>query len=471
MPIIDAVLSRMGLQRKGDAPPIIHNGGKNLPSINVSYGGLGSASWTSRGYWTEAREGYLRNADVYSCISLIAQAGQQVKWWDDAIEGEGGEASLPLRSLEQLVEATGNGAKLRAIRQSKLLDSEARARQIKTLANPSASIELLKKAGGATFIHDWLSYLLLSGNAYIEVEGIGAGPISMLWLDRPDRVGLIPGDIPFRGRPASWRVATARGMWYEVPNATAQPGATPKAPCLVQSKLFNPLDDVFGMAPLDAAMLAVDTTNEGQALQKRLLERGFAPGWIEATKDSLWDDKQVGQLKKRLADSKLRGEEFFLENATWHQIGFNPGDSGVTENKVAAKRDIASCFHVPSQLIGDSESQTYNNWREARRALYMEAVIPLLVQFRDDWNRTIGAILQSPLEFDKDTFDAIAAAREEATDRVHKLWTSGLIMQNEGRDDLEYDRVDGGDAFYAPANFLPLGESAAPAPAPAPKKP
>ena len=86
----------------------------------------------------------------------------------------------------------------------------------------------------------------------------------------------------------------------------------------------------------------------------------------------------------------------------------------------------------------------------------MEAVIPLLIEFRDAWNRTIGMELKSPLDFDRDSFDAIAAAREEAADRVHKLWTSGVITQNEARGDLEYERVTGGDAFYAPANFVPM---------------
>jgi phage portal protein BeeE len=107
-------------------------------------------------------------------------------------------------------------------------------------------------------------------------------------------------------------------------------------------------------------------------------------------------------------------------------------------------------------LIGDTQAQTYSNYQEARRALYMEAVIPLLKHFKDDWNRTIGAELSSPLDFDRDSFDAITAARQEATDRVVKLFTAGLITQNEGRNDLEYGPAQPGDVFYAPANMMPL---------------
>jgi HK97 family phage portal protein len=217
-------------------------------------------------------------------------------------------------------------------------------------------------------------------------------------------------------------------------------------------------------------MLHVDAQNEGAALLKRLLQSGHVPGWIEAAKDSEWADTQVAQLKERFQGSKQTMETPFLLNATYHPVGFSPVDSGVTEQQVLSKRDIASVFHVPSQLIGDTQSQTYSNYKEARLGLYMEAVVPLLTQFRDDWNATIGKDLDSPLMFDKDSFDAIAAARAEATDRVLKLWQGGLITQEEGRRDLEYDPARPGDVFYAPANFLPLAsasEEAEPAPAPA----
>jgi HK97 family phage portal protein len=449
MAVVDRVLSRFGLSRKADppAPPIINDGRGNLPSIRVSPGGgLPGAVWTPFLYLDQAREGYQRNTDVYACISLIATAGKQVKWWD----GSGGSKSL-----------TPPGLLAKHVLTDAALADPSIGEKAKA-ANPAPSITLLTRAGGASFIENWLSYLLLSGNDYIEIERLNGQPIG-IFLNRPDRVTLPAGaKIPDRGRePAFWRVfSPAGGAGREVP-----------ATSMVHSKLFNPLDDVFGMAPLTAAMLMVDTQNEGATLAKRMLQRGYAPGWIEAKENSIWEEPQIAQLKERLKASKLAAEEIFLENATWHQMGFPPADSGIAEMKILSKRDIASVYHVPAQLIGDTASQTYSNYREARRALYMEAVVPLLVQFRDDWNRTIGRELRSPLDFDKDSFDAITAAREEATDRVVKLFTNGLITQNEGRADLEYDPVKGGDQFYASANFLPLGDGANPAvAAPAPPK-
>jgi HK97 family phage portal protein len=440
------VFSRLGFFRKaGSEQPIINDGNGNRPSIRVTAGGgLPGAVWTPFQYLDQSREGYQRNPDVYACISLIATAGKQVKWWD------GGSGSKSLTPPDILAKQVLPAAALADPK----IGAAAKA------ADPRASYAMLVRAGGASFIENWLSYLLLAGNSYIEIERISGRPAG-IFLDRPDRVTLPPGaKIPDAGKkPAAWKVfPPSGGSGRIVPSAD-----------MVQSKLFSPLDDVFGMAPLTAAMLLVDTQNEGVTLAKRMLQRGFAPGWIGAAKDSIWEEPQIAQLKERIKQSKQNAEEIFLENAEWHQMGFPPADSGVTEIKVLSKRDIAAVYHVPSQLIGDTQSQTYANYKEARRALYMEAVVPLLVQFRDDWNRTIGAELRSPLDFDKDSFDAITAARDEATDRVVKLFQNGLITQNEGREDLDYDPVKGGDQFYASANFLPLSDGAEPA-APAPPK-
>lgn len=404
MPALDRALSLIGIRRKQSEEPIINHPlpRGNRPDISVRYvAGPGAPLWTERSYEHMARAGYTKNSDVYACVSLIATTGKQVK-----------------------IDRQGKG---------------------------KASGDLLIKAGGPSFIESWLSYILLAGNAYVEIAHNLVG-VDSLHLIQPDRISARlkrEADAKYPEVDV-WRAVDVKGMPYPI-----QPED------LMHSRLFNPFDPVIGMAPLEAAMLRVDAQNEGATLLKSLLQRGFAPGWIEAAKDSLWEDTQIAQLKERMRQSKLSGEELFLENAQYHQIGFSPMEAGVTEQQKMTKRDIASVFHVPPQLIGDTETQTYSNYQEARRALYTEAVFPLLVQFRDDWNRTIGIpYLQSELTWDRDSFESIAAARSEATDRVQKLWASGLITQNEARRDLEYDPVDGGDTFYAPSNFLPLAGSA-----------
>jgi HK97 family phage portal protein len=454
MSVLDTVRTAFGLRAKGTAEePIINDGDRNMPTITVRPG-MGGASWTGwdyANYPQRAREGYQKNSDVYSCVSLIAQAGKQVKWWDDSSE------SKSLQSREVLAEAVGWDTKIAAYR-----------RNPTAVAKPNESIALLTKIGGPSFVEAWLSYILLSGNAFVEIIRERSATLdrkapAFLYLDNPATVSAVPN--PSADRPEqlvqAWKVSRPYGT--SMKPRVLQPYRAVFDGDMVQSKLFHPLDPIYGMAPLEAAMLRIDATNEGTTLLKRMLQRGFVPGWIEAREDSTWTDVQIGHMLQRVRSSKRSGEELFLENAIWHQMGFTPTDSGVSEQQILSKRDIASVFHVDPALIGDTTNRTYATYAQSRAALYMEAVLPLLTQFRDDWNRSIGAELGSPLDFDRDSLDALTAAREEATDRVTKLWSTGLVTRDESRNELKFDPAKPGDVFYAPASFTPMSDDTTPA--------
>ena len=313
----------MGLQRK-ETVPIINDGRGNRPTITVrQVSMLPGASWTGRDYGSMVGASYAVNSDVYACVSLIAQTAKQVRW------------------------DTSPGSVSRA------------------------SIALLDKSGGPTFIENWVSYMLLSGNTYCEIGRNASGTPVSLYLLQPDRVSPVTNvtmpDPDYTRQPKilMWRVRDVKGNPYPL-----------EVQFVMHSKTFNPFSELIGMPPLQAAMLLVDAQNEGATLMKRMLQAGFAPGWIEAAENSDWSDTQVAQLKERLRLSRQGGEALFLQNAKWHDIGFKPVESNVSEQQTLSKRDIASIFHVPPQLIGDTQSQTYSNYKEARLSLYMEAVFP-----------------------------------------------------------------------------------------------
>jgi HK97 family phage portal protein len=448
--VLDKFLSRFGLSRK-ESPPIIHDGGSNEPSIRV-YGstttyGMPAAQWTAEGYQHYAREGYGKNSDVYACVSLISSAAKQVKWAD------GRTGSKCLQSPEALAESLGLDVPF-----VKKLHGDEWRTKLESMVKPNASAALLDKVGGAAFIESWISHMLLSGNAFIEVIRVN-GAIKMLYLDNP---GLMKAELNRNALHEDkivdhWRVGDGFGHWRLI-----KPWARDlkENENIVQSRMFTPAYSAYGMPPLAAAMMRVDFQNEGQTLLKRILQRGYVPGWIEARENSEWSDEHVAALKEQVRNSKVRGEELFLENAIWHPMGFEPMNSGSADHHLLTKRDIASVFHVDPALIGDTTARTYATYRESRRGLYMECVVPILSQLRDDWNRTIGTELGSPLDFDRDSFDAISAAREEACDRAVKLFSTGLITRAEARSDLEYGPAKPTDEFFGPANLVPMTQDA-----------
>lgn len=436
MAFVKELLRRAGYVKQDDLKPSV----RIIDSREID-SALGRATWSGEGYRSYALNAYARNSDVFACISLIATAAKQVKWW------AGDESTSPKRSLRELA----------ALVKSREWMSEFgdRDEKLRKAVDPSASLKLLASAqpGGASLIEWWTSYILLSGNSYIEQDRNAAGLPVQLWLIRPDRIAAEEDRTGRHAAVARWRISSPSGSQRLV-----SPGE------VTHSKLFSPVDDIYGMSPIQAAMLQVDAQSEGMALQKRLMQRGHVVGWLEAQEphpDSgvvvKWDDESRARLKEQVDRAKEGRETLFLEYVKWHEAGFRPDESGVDEHRILSKRDVASVFHVPAELIGDSTTKNYANAKDARRGLYSEATIPLLTQFRDDWNRTIGTMLGSPLEFDKDAFDSIVAAREANTDRVIKAWQAGLIDHDEARAELEYDPAKSGQVFYAPATYVPLG--------------
>lgn len=436
-----------GIERKDYVPaPVYNDGGSNVPTIRVhelATSAPPSAYWTggTNNYSQNAVQGYARNSDVFSCVDLISRAAAQVKWWD------GGDGTKSISPATDLVKAVGIDP---GHFSTSVFDGGAK---LLRAADPRASVALLMTSGGSQFIADWITYILLAGNTYIEIaRKTTNGPPSHLYLDNP---GLVNAVVNRAAEHAdrmveSWRVRNGYGIVRHLAPWREGRGD------IVHAKLFHPTDPVYGMSPLEAAALRIGVQNHSEMLINKVLTRGVVPGWIKADPETEWTGEQVQALRDNMDHSRNEGREFFLQHAEWKPMGFEPISGGMADQQLLSKRDICSVFHVDPALVGDTTARTYATYRESRRGLYMEAVIPLLIEFRDAWNRTIGMELKSPLDFDRDSFDAIAAAREEAADRVHKLWTSGLITQNEGRGDLEYERVTGGDQFYAPANFLPM---------------
>lgn len=449
--VLQTAHQRGGIERKDYTPaPVYNDRPGNPPSITVydlsttmssgQYGIWGGGT----NYYGNATQGYVSNSDVFACIDLIARAASQVKWWD----GAKGTKCIAPPSLLAL--AVGISAKNYA---ASVMDGEAK---LDRAADPRASVALLAKCGGGAFIAQWINFLLISGNSYIEITRKGpSSPPDFLYNDNPglvsaniDRAALHPDTLV-----SSWKVRNGYGKVRQLSPWRGGSGD------IVHSKLFHPTDLVYGMSPLEAARLRIGVQNKSQSLINDVMDRGAVPGWIEAKEGTEWTAEHLTALRDNIVQSRTLGRELFLEGAEWHPMGFEPVSTGMSEQQLLSKRDIAAVFHVDPALIGDTTARTYATYREARRGLYMEAVIPLLRLFRDAWNRTIGMELKSPLDFDKDSFDAISAAREEAADRVKSLFTSGIITQNESRLDLEYDAVSGGDTFYAPANMVPLAEA------------
>jgi HK97 family phage portal protein len=363
----------------------------------------GRARWTPRDYAALAREGYGKNAIVHRAVRLIAEST--------------GACAFVL--YEGSAELTAHP----------LLDLIARP-------NP--------RQDGAGFLESIAAHLMLSGNAYIEAVTL-EGAVRELYALRPDRMKVVPGND---GWP--------QGYEYTVAGSTVRFDQSLALPPILQLTLFNPLDDYYGLAPLEAAAVAVDTHNAAAKWNKALLDNAARPSGAlvyDGPDGSVLSDAQFERLKKELSDNyqgaSNAGRPLLLEGGLdWKAMSLSPKDMDFMEAKHAAAREIALAFGVPPMLLAIPGDNTYSNYQEANRVFWRQSVLPLANRIGcalTQWlSPAFGAGLR--LAVDTDRIEALSADRAALWDRVTK---APFLTLNEKRVATGYGAIEGGDHFQA----------------------
>src|SRR3954453_20749160 len=359
----------------------------------------GQARWTPRDYSALARAGYMQNAIVYRAVKLVA-------------ENVGGSIFV--------VEEGGGATRDR----HPLLDLIARP-------NP--------RQDAAHFIEAIATHLLLAGNAYVEAVNVEATPRE-LYVLRPDRMKLIPGAD---GWPEAYEYTVA-GRSVRFDQAAALPP-------ILHLTLLHPLDDHYGLAPLEAAAVAVDTHNAAAKWNKALLDNAARPsGALVFSSDdgAVLAEEQYERLKRELDDAsqgaRNAGRPLVLEGGLdWKPMSLTPKDMDFLEAKHTAAREIALAFGVPPQLLGIPGDNTYSNSQEANRVFFRATVLPFA-------NR-IGCALAHWLApafghvrilVDADQIDALSSDRTALWSRISD---APFLTLNEKRAAVGYSAIEGGD--------------------------
>jgi len=367
--------------------------------------------FTPRQYDRLADEGYQKNVIAYRCIKMISQNAAAVPW----------------------VLYQGKGADKTRLEEHPLL---------KLLHRPNPM------QGGAELFEAIFSFFLIAGNSYIEAVGPGGAPPRELWSLRPDRLRIIPGAD---GVPEAYRY-TIGGKTVDFPVDPRTEQAQ-----LLHIKSFHPLDDWYGMSPLEAAAVSIDQHNDAAKWNASLLQSSgrpsgalvYSPPHAEAP-DTLTEEQRrtlKHELEQYFSGPDNAGRPLVLEGGLdWREMSFSPKDMDWLAGKDISAREIALAFHVPAQLIGVNGSLTFSNFEQARLALFDDAVLPLLDHIKDELNNWLAPQFGEDLriDYDIDKIEALAPRRQQVWDR---LTQADFLTINEKRDALSFKPLDGGNVF------------------------
>ena len=268
------------------------------------------------------------------------------------------------------------------------------------------------RSGGQALAETVAAHLLLHGNAYVQLLTNAQGMVCELFALRPDRVTVEPDA---RGWPVAYN--------YKVRDKMVRLLAEDPAgrPAIVHIKAFHPLDDHYGLGCLGAAAGAIAIYNAAARWNKALLDNAARPSGAlvyDPGDGSTLTRDQFERLRAEMAasfsGSGNAGRPMLLEGGLrWQALSLSPADMDFAGTKASAAREIAMAFGVPPMLLGLPGDATYANYREANRALWRLAILPLaqtifagLAQALDGWFS--GAALR----VDLDRIPALAEDRE-----------------------------------------------------------
>ena len=315
MGMFDFITNRFRRLERKEAPLVMYQSGNQLMEKTYDYKKI-------------AKEGYQENAIVFRCVNEIAHGASAVDLC--VYQGDVKLDSHPLISLLQR-------------------------------PNPQFA--------GNEYFQALYSFLLLSGNSYAVYSLVNGQPRE-LHLLRPDRVKIEPGKthIP---KAFEYIIDGRVVNRYDVDSETGMSDVK-------HFKMWNPLNDYYGLSPIQAASFDIDQHNMAAKHNLSLLMNGARPSGavIFKPKDEsgmslqLSDSQRqqlMSDLNMRFSGSHNAGRPMLLEgDFDWKEMGLSPKDMDFLELKNMSARDIALCFGVPSQLVGVPDSQTYNNVSEAR---------------------------------------------------------------------------------------------------------
>jgi HK97 family phage portal protein len=268
------------------------------------------------------------------------------------------------------------------------------------------------RSGGQVLIETVAAQLLLHGNAWVQILTDSEGQVRELFALRPERV-TVEADA------GGWPVAYRYRVGEHVSRLAAEDAAGRAA--VAHIKAFNPVDDHYGLGCLGAAAGAVAIHNAATRWNKALLDNAARPSGAlvyDVSDGGVLSPDQFARVKSELeagfAGAANAGRPMLLEGGLkWQAMSMSPADMDFVGLKAAVAREIALAFGVPPMLMGLPGDTAFANYREANRALWRLAILPIADNILAGLSQALkGWFGEASLAIDLDQVPALAEDRE-----------------------------------------------------------
>ena len=425
------------------------NAQQTAPQYNRAiYNWLGeSIVWNPENDDSYITEGYRKNATIYSLINIITKAATTIPFQVYEIQNQN-----DYKRYKAITSSTFDAS---ILQKSALLKS----RSLVELSDTPLH-QLMDRPNAAQSYASWLTELIafgkLTGNRYIygigPDTGVNASKYTEMYVMPSQIMEIVSGGIM---QPVQKYKIEYNGT-YEIP-----------AQDICHIKDFNPYYDgtgshLYGQSPLRAGLRMLTTNNEAVQTGVKYLQNQTARGLLMADEGDI-NEVQAQQLKDKFKQqfqgANNAGDVIITpKKLSWVNFGLNASDVSLIEQYNASVKDLCNIYNVPVQLLNNTDSSTYNNMKEAKKALYQNAVIPELIMVRDELNRWLAPQFGPNIciDFDFSMIPEMAEDTDKVVDQLSKAW---WITPNEKREMMSYGIDEENDQlndYFIPANLIPM---------------
>jgi len=378
--------------------------------------GVGMASYPDANYSSFASEGYGKSEIVHACIRELAISAATPKYHITAPSTDGGTVAVESGVLYDLV------------------------------ASPNSHSDWY------SFVERLVTFLMVAGNAYAIKERGRNDQVSALYLLRPDRVAIVPGDYGARGY-----VYTVGGVEYAIDVRD-----------MCHLALPNPSGDLYGLSPLNVLSRTVNLDLNMTDFAKVYFQNAGVPSGLLKVKRRLTSQEEASTIRARWRSQFGGGGNFHRvaildDDAEYQAMSNAPKDMALEGLHNLTESRICAVFGVPPILVGANvglQRSTFSNYREARLAFHSETLEPLVARILRYFNKNLFSEYggNETLAVDWSAMRAVLDDAAAASARITALFAGGLVTLNEAREELGFEAVADGGVRRIPSSIFEVAE-------------
>lgn len=383
----------------------------------------GKAQWNDWSTDKAIRDGLKASVWVYRCVNRRAKAAASVPWYVEERKGDKWER-IPNHPIEVLL----------------------------TEPNPFMT--------GQKLIEYLVNHLDLGGNGIWHIVMARDMPVEF-WPIVPDPSLIKP--VPDRQNFLSHYEYTLE--------AGDKRRLEPQE--VIHFKFVDPSNFYWGLSPLQVAARVVDTDVEAVrwnkiSLQNRAVTDGVF-SFDSVLTEAQWKDARKMVREQHQGADNARTPWVLGGGAKWNSMSLSPVEMDFLNSRKFSREEICAVFDVPPILVGAMESSSYNNYGNARKAFWEDAIVPLLddirecldmalVPFWDPQAKEPGRQANIRIMYDLSNVPAMQTNLNDRITAARTLWQMNVPFNDiNQRLELGFDEVTGGDVPRSQSQNSMLG--------------